>query len=275
MRKTLFVLISVLCWGGICVSTPAQTQYRFPTVPDTITDSKERTEYVVKHFWENSPSETCLEPQTMETYFYALTKVTFKVRCESVFKLIDDNICNLDRLSVIGFYLDSFVGNPESDYWDDDLYLASQHYIVNCSIPEEYKITPKWRIELFSKTAIGKDAPNVVLKDIYGNTTDLYHQKMPCLLIFANSECERCKNEQSLYSTEIKEAHKMGWNTITVYLDGVIPPHASTSAFADIDNHIIDDNVYVVRRLPSVYLIDSNKKIVARELKLSDAIKWK
>lgn len=222
--------------------------------------------------WENSPLEAMMEPLAMEVFFYTLSKVPFETRCEAVYNVLDINITDLNRFSLIGQYLDLFIGSPDSDYWDDELYLASQRHIIHSAVPDEYKVTPKWRIELFSKTTIGNEAPNIPLKDYNGNITDLYSQHMPCLLIFANSDCEACQRELTRYNEELQALCKTEWNTVTVYLDGTIPSYANSASFADIDNNIIDNDIYVAGRLPSVYILDRRKKIVARDISLQDAL---
>ena len=37
-------------------------------------------------------------------------------------------------------------------------------------------------------------------------------------------------------------------------------------------NYILENDVYVVRRLPSVYLLDSEMRIVGKELRLRDVV---
>ena len=254
MVRIRYILIAMMFCVGIHSSAAKQGEYVFPAVPDSIAGASDRAIYAVEHFWDNSTPEAMMEAKVMETFFYALGKVPESVRLRAITDLLDRNCRDLDRFSQIAWFVDTFIGTPDSIYRDDDLYVAAQRHIVCSSIPEEYKIAPRWRIELLSKNKVGDDATDLVFRDVSGQLLSLYGQSFPCVLIFADSGCEQCRQ--------------------VVYLDGTIPGDAvdakNSVPVADIDNNILENDLYVVRRLPSAYLIDSHKKIVAKEVKLQE-----
>lgn len=274
MVRIRYILIAMMFCVGIHSSAAKQGEYVFPAVPDSIAGASDRAIYAVEHFWDNSTPEAMMEAKVMETFFYALGKVPESVRLRAITDLLDRNCRDLDRFSQIAWFVDTFIGTPDSIYRDDDLYVAAQRHIVCSSIPEEYKITPRWRIELLSKNKVGDDATDLVFRDVSGQLLSLYGQSFPCVLIFADSGCEQCRQEQELYAPDLLKIRQSGWNIIVVYLDGTIPGDAvdakNSVPVADIDNNILENDLYVVRRLPSAYLIDSHKKIVAKEVKLQE-----
>lgn len=275
--KVSLVIFIMLCLCVGRIDAEIKTVYRFPVVPDSIIDMDGRVSYIVTHFWDDSPLEAMREPQTMETFFYAFSKTSQEVKRTAIRNLIDKCVVDTDLYSEVGYYMDFFIGTPESEYWDDDSYLYSQRYIVESPLPDEYKVAPRWRVDIISRTAIGTMAPDIPLRDSKGNMSSLYEQKMPCVIIFADSGCDRCRHEQIGHYDEMKRIGQFGWNIITVYLDGVIPSYADgpdnpSFSFMDVDRNILDNDIYMIRRLPSAYLLDNGKRIVAREIKIEDIL---
>ena len=275
-RIVLFLLSVMVYWGSANATSPVHHEYQFPVIPDSIVVPAERAAFLVRHFWSNSPIEAMVELQTMQTFFYALSKVPYTIKKEAVAITIDKASTDVDILSVVAYYIDCFIGSPESEYCDDELYLESQRLIISSPVPDEYKIAPRWRVGLLSKNPIGSKAPNVPFYDTDGNASDLYSQVMPCVVVFANSECLQCHEELTQFSAELGQMRQLGWNVIVVYLDGIIPVYAveakSVLLYADVDNYILENDVYVVRRLPSVYLLDSEIRILVNELRLRDVV---
>ena len=267
----IVMAISIYC----VIAYPTSCKgYRFPIIPDSISDPDSRATYVVSHFWDNAETEAMTDAHVLETFFYALGKVPKNVRINAVNYLIDKCIGDTDRLSTVAWYIDFHLGSPESIYRDDTLYLQAQRHIVESPFPDEYKIAPRNRIELLSKNGKGEPAPDFTFTDGEGHQRNLSDIPMPCMLIFADSECGRCCQEQKRLRDELLELRNNGWNIITVYLDGIIPEYArdlpETESVPDTFGHILEDDLYVVRRLPSVYLIDRNKRILEKEINLNE-----
>lgn len=274
MTRAILILIALICRTGFPASARDGMEFVFPAIPDSITDSGKRAEYVVCHFWDNALDADYTDAVVMETFFYALGKISQKERIIAVNNLIDSCIADLDRLSVVASFVDFHLGEPESPYRNDSLYLQSQRHIVDSEVPEEYKLAPRHRIELLTKNPLGAVAPDFTFRQKDGRIMRFAQVQMPCALVFAASECGRCRDELIKYSPDLHSLRLNGWTVLTVYLDGKIPPYTSDfsdiEVVADIGNNILENDIYVARRLPSVYLIDMDRKILEKELLLKD-----
>jgi len=268
-------LVIMICFLGGYMAAKKTNHYTYPAIPDSVSAPEDRLNYLATHFWENANEHDIYEPHVMESYFYVLSKAGPDIQKSAIKSLLESSFSNSDRFSTIAFYVDFFIGTPDSEYWNDDLYLYSQQCIIESSLSEEYKIAPQWRINLLSKNAIGSIGSDIHLSDINGHETLLSKLKLPCAVIFANSDCEQCKDEQIAHSADIDKIVNSGWNVVTIYINNIIPPYASelhSTPYANTDNSIAEDNLYVVRRLPSVYLFDKDFKIIGRELKLQNLL---
>lgn len=252
--------------------------YKYPAIPDSIISVSDRQSYLALHYWDYAEEKDFYEPTIAESFFYILSKTSSEPKEAALKHALELSYHDYNRLSMVTFYIDFFIGTPESEYWDDELYLFSQKCIIESNVPEDFKIAPQWRIEVLSKNPLGSIGPDMQLADEQGTVTFLSKLKMPCAVIFASSDCERCKEEQELFASNIEEIRIKGWNVITVYSGDNIPTYASSInsvPYLDIGKCIEKNDLYIVRRYPSVYLFDKDFKIVGKELKLQDILNHK
>ncbi len=151
--------------------------------------------------------------------------------------------------------------------------------MVNFLIEEYYSKLPlgyqdqafKYEILSSVKTAIGKESPNIIWlengvpKDLYGLTGfDVY------FVVFFSSACPHCQNEMPLLHELVKnysnikviavglEDEKTGWENMVKNLNGFT--HILDLKKWD-SQRAID---YGVNSLPSFFILDQNKKIIAK-----------
>lgn len=252
----------------------SSSTFQFPVIPDSITDRQERLEYVADHFWDNSTNNELLNYPNLETYFFTLSHIEKTKKLHLLNKFVSQCMTDTATYPVISYAVDFLLGSPDSEYWDDTAYLYVQNLILESNLPEEYKIAPRWRIDLLSKNAVGDLAPSTELIDSEGKIIEIRKLKMPCILIFADSDCNRCEEELSASQNILLELHNSGWNIAVVYLDGIIPQYTFKfnifAPYSDTEQRILENDIYVARRLPCAYVLDSEARILARELKLLD-----
>lgn len=257
------------------MASQTKNSFQFPSVPDSIVNPEERAIYLAQNYWENASPLDIYEPAVIESFFYVVSKIPKEKEKQCLKELLDSSYYNKDRFSTISFYIDFFIGSPDSEYWDDDIYLFTQRCIIESNLEESYKVAPLWRINLLSKNSIGSIATDILLTDINGQKLSLSELKMPCVVIFANSDCEQCKEELSLYSSVIEKVKELNWNVAIIYINGEIPDYVKAincTTYINAEEKFEDDDLYVVRWLPSVYVFDKNFKVIAKEVKIKNLL---
>lgn len=269
MRRTL--LSNILLSIGLFMFASSNT-FQFPIVPDSIVNRQERLEYVAKHFWDNSTNNELLSYPNLETYFYTLSHIENTKKLNLLNEFVNKYMTDTISYPVISYAIDFLLGSPDSEYWDDNAYLHVQNLIIESELPEDFKIASRWRIGLLSKNAVGELAPDVELCDSIGRITEITELRMPCILIFADSDCNRCEDELIASQDILSQLYDRGWNIAVVYLDGIIPQYAIKLNFlmpySDAKQRILGNDIYVARRLPCAYILDSDARILAKEIKL-------
>lgn len=276
MRQLAFVILCLAFAGAAQPAAPTASAYAFPHIPDSISGEADRTMFLIRHFWDASPAEAIAEPAVFETFLYATSKADSITRREVLTDLLDRSAVNPDVFHILTYLIDWHIGSPDGAFWDDEVYIHLMKHIVDSDLPDEYKLAPKWKIELLERNSVGTTAPDFRYIDRCGRPHEFYSEKSPCILVFADSGCTTCQTELRQYAPDLVPAVEAGWKLIVVYLNGEIPQYASAisaiTPVADTDNAILANDLYVVRRLPSVYFINTDKQILARELKLHDTL---
>ena len=243
--------------------------FKLPTIPDSVQGSNARAEYLCEHFWDDAPNEAKYDYSILHTYLYALSRIPVPRQSELLGNRLDESLPDEKQFAALSLCLDETLGNPFSKLRNDTLYLDMQQRIVDSSLDDVNKIVPRWRIEFFRRTWPGMKAADIELTDSHGRTILLSQIGRPLVLIFANSECSLCREELPRI---IDELNNSGKRWIVVYVDGYIPDYAlrnySDNAYADSVGSIIDEEAYMTRMLPCAYEIDSEGRIMAREIQL-------
>lgn len=257
-------------------STSTSFGYRFPDVPDSIKQPKERAEYLACHFWDNVALKDYENLVSVNTFLYVVNLITPEQQDRCLAKFLTESFTDLDLYSKIAYYLDITIGDAESDLRNDRLYLYAQKFITDSSLPLEYKIAPAWRISLFEKNMQGAQATDLKLSDESGNEVNLLDLPKPLIVVFASSECSRCKKELPNFVFRFNELESSNWNIAIIYVDGKKPEYTlpkNCYVLFDTDKSIIEDDLYLIRRLPSLYLIDEDNIIIKSELTVDDLLK--
>lgn len=250
--------------------------YRFPVVPDSITHPKERAEYLARHFWDTVALKDYDNPVSFNTFLYVVSLTSPEVQKECIDAFLDETFADLDLYSKIAYYLDITIGNAESGLRNDSLYLHAQKHIVGSNLPPEYKTAPVWRISLFEKNKQGSIAKALTLPDETGKEFNLLDLPKPLVVAFAGSECSNCKLELPLLTDRLQDLEANNWTTVIIYVDGKKPGYElpeNCYVLYDKDKKILDDDLYLIRRLPSLYVIGDENIILKSECTIEDFLK--
>ena len=285
--------------GADASSEPVERRFPpTPTVPSMISDVNEASEYVATHFWDEFLDKAYPDDST-------LVNGVRKLEVEKAFGryiTILENNCNrtfatetmsgffgkVERFgkenessNVFGFFeemVPKYLYDPNSPFRDEDLYLP---YVTGLSgsylVAEDMKPSYSYDASMCSINQVGTTAADFTFTDLNGRRHNLHGIKAGyTLLFFTNPGCNACKEivEQIEGSRELQKLISEGkLAVVNVYIDQDIAKWKSyaaeypTSWYSGYDqDYAIRQGVkYNVRAIPSLYLLDSEKKVVMKD----------
>lgn len=297
---TALVLCAALLfsWGCKGHNTAAEKQtaavmdstrtFEYIKVPDSLTSPQARAEYVTEHFWDNYDfaDTTLLKlPQVSEQGFADYISILNSVEPDMGRKSIG---LFLEKASAVPAARDYFLSlaekylyDPNSPARNEELYIcAVESYLADKRVPEMSRLRPEAQLETLLKNREGTPAADFKYEAIGGAKGSLYGIKTPYTLVyFNNPECENCHITTSRMknSPTLNEMIRDKQLTIlSIYPDGQVEmwrEHAadfpSNWVVAYDKGRTIDaGRLYDLRAIPSLYLLDKDKKVLMKDADL-------
>lgn len=312
MKKTLIILSAILflasCGHRERRSGAGPDRFRpFPPVqvPTMITDHEEVIEFRISHYWDgffqggfHSGPESLLGVKTDEvegalsTYIAMLSFVPKERGQQAMLKLFSkmEEAQMADTTSHIYTGLSEMVVrylyDPNSPYRDEDLYLPfvkklAESPLTSDNIRQGYA----YEASMCSLNRFGTKAADFAFTDSNGKLGKLYaiHADYT-LLFFSNPGCPACKEiMEALCSPQVEALVQAGRLAIlSMYIDLEIEkwreylPDYPSSWIRAYDHlyQLREDQLYNVRAIPMLYLLDSEKRVLLKDAPVEKVIEY-
>ena len=303
MLKRILLSASLLILAG-CGGNKKAEQFAalpFPDInPPAMMDSpQDRAEYLVLHWWDgitdpsrSYPCDTVLVSgvkkgdveQKMANWTGMLSMVEMSVAGKAVERLYEraaaceskDTASNV--FETFTGLVDKYLYDPNSPLRNEDFYAfyasrLSKSSLVEDAMKEKYARD----VRLASLNRVGTKASDFRFSDKYGRIRNLYGIKADLtLLFFSNPGCTACKdiidvlNNDEVISRLIEDGTMA---VLNIYIDEdldawrsymPIYPEKWYNGF-DPDLVIRGETLYNVRAIPSLYLLDKDKKVIMKD----------
>ncbi len=198
-----------------------------------------------------SSAHTIIEKSRVneEVFRYCVVNITYKYETS--------NIMGMDAV---------FVDLAENYYLSGDAYWADSALIAKISD----------RVDRIKPNLIGKQAPRMILQDTSKNTVSLYSLKADYfVLYFYDPDCGHCKKKtpvlKELYDSKLKD---MGVKVIAANIKKEVDKWKNYIREQDLTwINLADPDIrsnfryeYNIETTPQLYILDSQKKIIAKKL---------
>lgn len=285
MKRLPLFLSLVAC--AVCV---AAGQLPLPVVPPTLTKPADRAIYIIDHFWDGLDfSDTVVSRDTrlIEQSFADYTSL-FPVVNDSTARLQsavdrlvraseDDSIAAAGLRDIAEIYLYDVV----SPMHNDDYYRFYLNSFINSDgLDDGMRLRYEYQLEEINRNRVGETAADFGLVAKDGSETTLSHEVagVPLtVLMFYNPFCSECHDISSAMADDpaVAKAVAAGrLQLIAVIADGAWSDNASAvpldgpiREFAAKDNCVEDEQLYSIRLIPTLYILDSEMKVVMRDAK--------
>lgn len=312
MRKLLvflaFVLLLVSCGPRKNTKVEVAKARSFPRVeiPAMIQLTEERQDYLVRHFWDPyfKGEGACdslyilgvradeLE-QNLSTYVALLHLLPVEQAQKHISYMFDklSERQAKDENSLLYMQITDLVVkylyDPNSPYRSEDLYLPFVEAMLSSEYTaEEKRSALSFELEKCRLNPYGSTAPDFSFKDIKGRIGSLHKLKGEyTMLFFSNPGCESCLEiideiRSKPYIPTLLEQKLL--TIVNIYIDYDIEewksyagsyPEDWINAY-DYEHRIYDEEIYFVRAIPSLYLLDKDKKIIFKDVPVERALAY-
>jgi hypothetical protein len=257
-----------------------------PKIPSSLTATSQRANYLALHYWDNFDFLDTVKlshDRLLERCFVDFISLLSIVPKDTVELAVNALMkrAEIDPDAVITFAMlgEKYLYESDSPLNDEEKFIPFLRYMLSSrKVSEANKIRPRFLLEDVLKNRPGNVAADFTYMLINGKTGTLHRITADyTLLFFKNPACEECNKmtKQLTSSSTVNDRVNRGTlKILTVYLfDDVnewkehAPSVPNTWIYArNPDEKIIGERIYDVRRFPTVYLLDKNKKVILKDV---------
>lgn len=250
----------------------ASHEVPLPAVPDSLKTSAERADYLLLHFWDAMDfndtaqlADTLLLEQSFSNFIYLLPRVSGLEAMEAaVGQLTRRAAANPEATRRISEIADDYLYAVESPFQSETLYKIYLQQLLkqNPAGADRYRLILK---------EVQRNEPGTVAPDFKFGSTSLAQvasEGQYTMLVFYKNDCSDCASEIESLGRDAKLGALVADGIIKVVAvdtsdaDGLIPlPQGWVGAHTSAPV----EELYSIRRSPSIYLIDNNRKIVLKD----------
>lgn len=268
------------------IFSPDTLSLPMPRIPDSITDPGRRAGIFITHFWDaldfrdtlKSRSQDFLE-QNFANFIAIFPIASDQARHIAVSRLMKRAAADSIAFNLIGDIADLYLYEPNSPYFSEENYIIFLRELVKNPVTDgSHRERYQWQLESAFKNRPGDIAADFTYTTREGRRNTLLKTavKDKLLLLFYDPDCHTCKgtietlrNDPNI-AREVREgkltvlAVDPGYNRELWEKQASEMPEEWTVAYED--GRIEEEELYVLRALPSLYLLDKDKKVLIKEV---------
>lgn len=296
--KTNISLILILCLLlGACKNGNASSQsksetpqdtikaIKMPAIPQMMTAPEQRADFLAKHYWDNvnfADTNYIHHPDITEQawadYCDLLNHVPLSTAQEAIKKTIARTETEKKVFDYITGLADKYLYDPNSPLRNEEFYIPVLEAMISSSVlTETEKIRPQARIEMAYKNRVDTKAIDFTYTLESGAQSTLYKIKSQYTVLFINNPgCHACtENIEALKDSPIinELIQKKQLVVIALYPDEELDewrrhrdefPQEWINGY-DKSLTIKTQNLYDLKAVPTLYLLDANKKVLLKD----------
>ena len=256
-----------------------------PTLAPASFSPEQKTLYMNQHYWDKFDfSDTTFilraDTSSMLTSFavYAVGCVPDSLIDKSMKGLMQKASKSKPLFEYFLFLAEQVLHNPNSTVRDDEKYIPVLESAIASPLLDEYERKPyEYDLSIALQNRVGRAANDFLYTLPTGRTKRMYDIEAEYLLVFiSNPGCPMCREvrEQLLSSPMLNELSERGdMKVLVLYPDEDLAawrdhlkdyPSAWINGY-DKGKTITQQRTYDLRAIPAMYLLDSKKRVMAKD----------
>ena len=301
MKKLLLMMaVMAVSVTGCAGNNPKQGEdnqpkaFKMVDIPAMLSTPEQKSEYLSNHYWDNFDfSDTSLishpeiTEQAFADYVSVLPYFAGDYPARSVRKTLELASVDTAMLSHFISMFETYLYDPNSPMRNEEAYIPVLEWIVaSVKVDSLAKLRPVYQLEMARKNRPGTKAADFQYKTSQGAVGSVYGIDAPLVLLyFKNPGCQACAEVQSLLSksplvTDMVAGGKL--KIAAIYPDEDLAewrkeqsqmPKSWINGYDD--KHVLrSSELYDLRAIPSLYLLDKDKTVLLKDAGPNQVIRY-
>jgi len=262
----------------------AKRTFQMANIPSMITDPNQRAAYLAQHYWDNfnfadtAYAKADVTEQAMSNYIDVLKRVQPDLASSSIKTMLAKAEADSTMFAYMTGLYEKYLYDPNSPMRDETLYISVlQSITASAKVGEVDKVRPQHLLDLALKNQIGRPATDFIYTLSDGSTGHLHSIKADMLLLFFyNPDCQNCRQitrqlDESEVVNRLMQSKQL--KILAVYPDEDLEAwrkHISSMPVSWVNSYdksldLKNKEVYDLKAIPTLYLLDKEKKVVLKD----------
>lgn len=273
-------------------ATSRSTCFTPPDIPMMLRTEKDKYDFLAMNWWDNFAfqNEYCIsKSKDAERAFIDFIRICSSVDKElskkAIHKLMNKTKLNAQSYAFFYGLAEKYYYHPNSPMRNEEAFAIYLEYVLaDNTFSSTERIRPKMHLEDINKNRLGSIASDFSYITSEGKKGRLHQLKTNYILVyFNNPDCDDCKRalrqlKQSKAINQLLQEGKL--SLLSLYVDDDIAlwknhqhktPDNWINARDDSSDLKIQNQLYILRAIPSIYLLDKNKKVLLKDGDVKDA----
>jgi thiol-disulfide isomerase/thioredoxin len=267
-----------------------------PEIPAVLTEPKERANYLLNHYWDNFDFKDTtyihlpeITEQAFVNYIDLLPHADKQMAAASIQNLMRQAEKEPTG-TMLRYFLtkaESYLRDPNSPMRNEEFYIPVTQYITSSDSPLltlAEKAPAEHRLKMMLKNRVGEKAADFSYTLPSGKTGRMYAINSEyTLLLFYNPDCHACAETISILAASemLQSLQKSGrLKILAFYPDKDL--EIWKKKWADIPAEwinacdknavVTDQQLYDLKAIPTIYLLDRNKTVILKDADLKQTL---
>ena len=303
------VILFCVAFIGICSMLQAQDAFPYPAIPKEIKDADKRLSFLIEHYWDRfdfadtSLLKRNIAEQGLSNFLDILKSADSLTIKDGIEKFVGRFVCSDTASTEAKLVEEYFVGKMEQYLYDyrspmrnDALYIYFLQTISNSPLTGTFEREHyRYIINNLQKNRVGEIATDFAFTDRAGRVRHLSSFiGRGIVLFFYDPDCHSCHSEMeqlisssSLLNSNITVlaiypgAETDRWERGDIFIGKNIQKSLNSKGDGtecidgcSIGGEILSKDIYFIRELPSVYIIDKDGRVVFKECAAKDVVSY-
>ena len=268
--KTFFLHITLFICGLLLINSPITAQVLLP-------------QYSVWEGFAFENKQTVESREAEERFARFLLHIAQQTSAQQI-EQIGELLTKAEQNDATARFLtlaEKYLYDPNSPYRNDERYLQFLQYPATHQLAD-YTTNPRYQkhYAMVQKNRVGMPATDFPFTTQTNEKGYLYGVRSQYILLFFHDpNCEECQLVKQQLASQHAHFAQKGVQVVAVYIDDEVEawqkaqyPSAWLSVYAP---EIDKQDLYDIKALPTLYLLDTNKYILQKDARLDKILKYK
>lgn len=259
--------------------------FEYPVAPEEIDGLQEKSDYLMEHFWDNMDfrQKDAVDQNALNDAFKVYSIPMRWADGTKTLESVDKLITRISRNPVLSLQFakaaEEALYGPRAGAWNDEIFLKFIDNVIKCKgVKKERKLRYEMLRNQLGSTLRGSVPPEFDYKRPDGSSAHYHPNGIITIIEFGDPDCDDCRHAKLKMETNVALMQLVERGKVNILFIYVDPEDDWQEKLKDYPSewHVgaSDEvgDIYDLRATPSIYIVDRNGKVAAKNVPVTTAI---